>query len=363
MFDFAHPILLTLLGSIVVVGALYALARRSRRIKLRRYGNPAIIAPLMPDASKYKPGIKITLELLALAAIVIVLARPRAGERDVTDTAQGIEVMIAFDVSNSMYASSNDKPDGTTRLDRARITLDRLVDRLSGDKVGLVAFAGHAQRMLPLTTDYYLTKMFIGDLDPAMFSDQGTSISDALITCAHSFSGDDETPRAIVLLTDVEDLEDPAEVLNTAKTIAGDTIQINVIGMGATTPMPVPMPGGGLMQYNGETVTTALNEKLAADIAAAGGGIYVNGASTKALDDLADHLKTLGTSDFGKIKYKTSAEQFPTFAWLALILLIVDLFVLDRKISWLKNVTFFAKNSLHNHAKSSSATTPKDDKK
>ncbi|MDE6098946.1 MAG: VWA domain-containing protein [Muribaculaceae bacterium] len=343
MFDFANPILLCLLASVAVFAALYALSRSARRRKLRRFGKPEVIAPLMPDASRYKPAIKITLELLALAAIVMVLARPRAGERDTSDVARGIEVMIAFDVSNSMYASSTDSPDGTSRLDRARITLERLVDRLGGDKVGLVAFAGQPKRLLPLTTDYYLTKMFIGDLNPSMFSDQGTSIADALSMCAQSFSGNGEAPRAIVLLTDVEDLEDPQAVIQTARDIAADTIQINVIGMGTEKPMPVPMPSGGMLEYDGQTVTTALNVDLAKSIAKAGKGIYVNGASTKALDDLADQLKVLGTTDFGKVTYKTSAEQFPTFAWIALILLIIDLFVLDRKIGWLKRVNFFTK--------------------
>lgn len=345
MFDFANPILLCLLASLAVFAGLYAMARAARRKKLRRFGRPDVIAPLMPDASRYKPAIKITLELLALAAIVMVLARPRAGEHDTTDVAQGIEVMIAFDVSNSMYASSTDSPDGTSRLDRARITLERLIDRLGGDKVGLVAFAGQPKCLLPLTTDYYLTKMFIGDLTPAMFTDQGTSIADALSMCAKSFSGDGKAPRAIVLLTDVEDLENPDAVIKTAQSIAADTIQIDVIGMGTEKPMPVPLPDGGMLQYDGQTVTTALNVPLAKSIAKAGKGIYVNGASTKALDELSDQLKVLGTTDFGKVSYKTSAEQFPTFAWLALILLIVDIFVLDRKIGWLKRVNFFTKSN------------------
>lgn len=345
MFDFANPILLTLLATVAVFGGLYALARARRRSLLRRFGNPDILAPLMPDASRYKPGVKITLELIALAAIVIVLARPRAGERDTTDTAEGIEVMIAFDVSNSMYASSTDSPDGTSRLDRARITLERLVDQLGGDKVGLVAFAGHPQRLLPLTTDYYLTKMFIGDLKPSMFADQGTSIADALQLCADSFSGDGKSPRAIVLLTDVEDLEDPDAVIETARQIAADTIQINVIGMGSSKPMPVPLPEGGLLEYDGQTVRTSLNEDLAKEIAKAGKGLYVNGASTSALDDLSKQLDVLGTTEFGKVTYKTSAEQFPTFAWIAMILLIIDIFVLDRKIGWLKNINFFTKET------------------
>lgn len=343
MFDFANPILLYLLGSLAVVGALYALMRISLRRKLARFGRPAVIAALMPDASRYKPAIKLTLRLLALAAIVIVLARPRNGERQEQAQAQGVEVMIAFDVSNSMYASSTDSPDGTSRLDRARVTLERLVDKLGNDKVGLVAFAGHSQRLLPLTTDHYLVKMFIGDLSPAQFSDQGTSVASALEQCGEAMRASAGKPRAVVLLTDVEDLENPTQALDAAKALAKDTIQVNVIGMGTAKPMPVPMPDGSMLSYDGQPVTTALNESLARNIAKAGHGIYVNGASADALDKLAEQLKVLGTTDFGTVKYKSSAEQFPLFAWFALVLLIADILVLDRKSPWLQNINFFSR--------------------
>lgn len=343
MFDFANPILLWLLASLAVVAGLYVLARLALRRKLARFGKPAVLAALMPDASKYKPAIKLTLRLLALAAIVIVLARPRNGERQEEAEARGVEVMIAFDVSNSMYASSTDSPDGTSRLDRARVTLERLVDRLGNDKVGLVAFAGHSQRLLPLTTDHYLVKMFIGDLTPEQFKDQGTSIASALGECGEAMRNSAGKPRSVILLTDVEDLEDQKQALEAAKALAKDTIQVNVIGMGTSKPMPVPMPDGSLLSYDGQEVTTALNEQLAKQIAQAGKGIYVNGASNDALDKLAEQLKRLGTTDFGVVKYKSSAEQFPLFAWLAFVFLIMDLLVLDRKSPWLQNINFFSR--------------------
>ena len=135
MFDFANPYLLYLLWLVPVFAVVYWLARRSRAKRLRKFGRPEVIASLMPDASRYKPAIKITLRLIALAALVIVLARPRAGEKEHDETVAGIEVMIAFDISNSMLASSTDDPNGTSRLDRARLLLEKLLGRLHNNKV------------------------------------------------------------------------------------------------------------------------------------------------------------------------------------------------------------------------------------
>lgn len=136
MFDFAYPELLTLLLSLVVVALLFWWAQLSRKAKLKRFGHIPTLLPLMPDASKYKPRIKIVLELLALAAIVMVLARPRWGEKVPQQSRmEGIEIMIAFDVSNSMLASANDDPNGISRLDRARLLLEKLLDKLHNDKV------------------------------------------------------------------------------------------------------------------------------------------------------------------------------------------------------------------------------------
>ncbi|MDE6541537.1 MAG: VWA domain-containing protein, partial [Muribaculaceae bacterium] len=158
MFDFANPHLLYLLATCVAVAVLFALARASRRRKLRRFGRQEVIASLMPEASRYKAAIKIVLEIIALAAIVIVLARPRAGQKEQEARVDGIEVMIAFDVSNSMLASASDDPAGISRLDRSRLVLEKLIDRLHNDKVGLVIFAGDAKTQLPRTTDFYSAK-------------------------------------------------------------------------------------------------------------------------------------------------------------------------------------------------------------
>lgn len=337
MFDFANPTYLYLLAAVPVGVLLFMAARASRRAKLRRFGRLASIEHLMPDTSRYTPAVKLTLQMIALAALVIVLARPRAGAKEQQEVSAGIEVMIAFDVSNSMLASSTDRPDGVSRLDRARLLLEKLVDRLDNDKVGLVVFAGQSKMQLPLTSDFYTAKMYLNELSPNQISYQGTSISSAIKMAMNGFSPAEDMHKAIILITDAEDHE--GEAIETAKLAAENDIQIDVIGLGT--------PGGnilpGFVDNEGHQVVTKLNEELARKIAEAGDGIFVNGASPSALSDLSDQLDKLQKSEFRSVSYKAGAEQFPTFAAIALIFLLIDIFVVDRKISWLRGINFFTK--------------------
>lgn len=344
MFDFAYPAHLYLLMLIAVFALLYIWARASRLRKIKRFGKPEIVENLMPDASRYQPAIKIVLCLFALAALIIVLARPRAGLKEQETNVRGIEIMIAFDVSNSMLASSTDDPNGISRLDRARLNLERLVDKLENDKVGMVIFAGESKLQLPLTTDYISAKMYLNDLTPDLITFQGTSLAEAIKMSAESFSNANDVHKAIILITDAEDHE--GEAIEAAKAAADAGIQVDVIGLGSAKGAPIPVKGGNgdyLRDTEGKVVLTTIDEKLGKAIAEAGDGIYVNGASSNAITQLTDKLDQLEKSEFKRVNYKASAEQFPTFAWIALILLIVDIFVLNSKIGWLKNVNIFNK--------------------
>ena len=338
MFDFAHPTYLYLLAAIPLFVLLFMAARIYRRAKFRRFGLPDVVARQKTDTSRYTPAVKLTLQMIALAALVIVLARPRAGAKEEQETSAGIEVMIAFDVSNSMLASSTDRPDGVPRLDRARLLLEKLVDRLDNDKVGLVIFAGQSKMQLPLTSDFYTAKMYLNELNPGLITYQGTSIAEAIKMSMNGFSPAEDMHKAIILITDSEDHE--GEAIEAAKLAAENGIQIDVIGLGTEGGAILP----GFTDSQGQPVVTKLNENLARDIAAAGDGIYVNGASPAALSDLTSQLDKLQKSEFRTISYKAGAEQFPTFAAIALLFLLIDIFVVDRKISWLRGITFFTKD-------------------
>lgn len=341
---FAYPHLLYLLFLIPVFFGLWYWARLSRRAKIKRYGNPGILASLMPDASKYMPAVKITVELLALAALIVAVARPRAGEKEEVENTSGIEVMIAFDVSRSMLASSTDAPNGVARIQRAKYILNRLIDKLDNDKVGLIVFAGEAYTQLPITTDFMSARIYLDEISTDMVASQGTAIGTAINMAINSFTPDEEVGKDIIVITDGENHEgDAVEMAKYAESLG---IQVDVIGVGSLKGAPIPLnasKGEFLQDASGAPVTTFLNEAMAKEIAQAGGGTYINGSGNKAVDQLIERLDNLKKSDLQHVSYKASAEQFPVFTWIALILLIIDICILPRKIGWLKKFTFFSK--------------------
>lgn len=343
MFSFANPEYLYLLLLIPVIAVLFLWSRAKRKKSIAKFGRKAVVETLMPDVSTYKPWIKLTLELLALAAIVIVLARPRAGARTSTTTTRGIEVMVALDVSNSMRASCSDNPDDMSRLERSKMILEKLIDKFENDRVGLIVFAGNAYVQMPITSDYLSAKMYLSNINTNMVPTQGTAIGAAINLAMNSFSKNKKCQKSIIVITDGENHEDDA--VGAAKESAKNGIQVNVVGMGATNGVPIPMSNGGyLKDDNGQVVTTFLNEKMASDIAAAGKGVYVSGAAGDALETLQDSLNKLAKSNLSQVTYSQRDEQFPIFAWIAILLIIADMLVSERKNSWLKKYNFFTKD-------------------
>ncbi|MCM1093849.1 MAG: VWA domain-containing protein [Bacteroides sp.] len=345
MFSFGNPHLLYLLFLLPVVAGLFFLARFARRKNLARYGKIVNLEHLMPEASRYKPGIKLVLQLLAIAMLVIVLARPRAGAKEESAEVQGIEVMICLDVSNSMLASSNDDPKGVSRLQRAKLVLEKLIDKLDNDKIGLIVFAGDAYTQLPITTDFVSAKMFLNSISTEMVPSQGTTIGAAIEMAMNSFSPSEDMQKAIIVITDGESFDD--DPIAAAKSAAEQGVQVDVIGLGSTKGALIPIGRNGqfLKDDEGNPVTTRLNEEMAKQIAQTGNGIYVQGASSSVVNDVAEQLDTLAKSNIERVVYAASAEQFPVFAWLALVFIILDIFMLDRKVGWLKKINFFSKQT------------------
>lgn len=235
MISFANPHLLYLLLIVPVVAVLYYIAVLARKRTLARFGNLKTLSPLMPDASRYMGWVKTTLALLALTFIIIALARPYtpSGEGATTEekTARGIEVMLCVDVSNSMLASSTDDPRGISRLQRAKMLLEKLIDKMNDDKVGLIVFAGDAYTQLPITSDYISAKMFLNGITTDMVPTQGTAIGAALDMAINSFTPDSEFRKAIVLITDGENFEDNA--VEIAELAAESGIEVDVVGIGS----------------------------------------------------------------------------------------------------------------------------------
>ncbi len=248
MLSFAYPQLLYLLLAIPVIAALYFQSRLSRRRRLRRFGQLKVVKAMMPDSSRYMGWIKLTIECLALAFIIIALARPyttggdTASQTEEKTVSRGIEVMICVDVSNSMLASSTDDPRGVSRLQRAKFILEKLIDKMHDDKVGLIVFAGDAYTQLPITSDYISAKMFLNGINTDMVPTQGTAIGAAIDMAINSFTPDSDFRKAIIVITDGENFEDNA--VEEARRAASAGIQVDVIGIGGGKGSPIPMSGG-----------------------------------------------------------------------------------------------------------------------
>lgn len=344
MFSFAYPGLLLLLLLVPAIVVLYAWARYARKKNLKKFGRASSLNTLMPEVSQYKPPLKITLEMLALAFIILACARPWGGVKDEKTVKQGIEVIIAVDASNSMLASASDSPDGPDRMRTAKLILEKLINRLDNDRVGLIVYAGQSYTLIPVTNDYVSAKMFLNSIDPSQISQQGTNITSAIDMATNSFSDNKNIGKAIILITDAEELEDSESVTTSVRNAVKKGIQVDVVGVGSSTPVPIHMNGSDMIdEQTGEPVRTALNEALAKQIAVDGKGIFVNASARDALNDLDRQLGTLKKSAMESSVYSKHDELFGVFAWLALICIVINIFMLERKISWLDRITFFKK--------------------
>ena len=339
MFRFANIEMLWLLLLLpVFVAAYIAIIRRKQR-QLKQFGDPELLAELMPNVSHIRPVMKFGLVMLALALLIIAAARPQYGQKEKTVKRQGIEVMFALDISNSMLAEDV----APNRLDRAKQMLSKLIDQMVDDKVGLIVFAGEAYTQLPITCDYVSAKMFLNTITPDLIRTQGTAIGDAIMTSMASFGGEEsDASRAIILITDGENHEDDA--LAAAKAANEKGIKIFVVGIGKPDGSPIPIPGTNNFRKDrsGNVVVSKLNEQMCRDIAAAGQGLYVRCDNTNtATRALQKELNTLATSEIETKVYADYNEQYQGFVLLALLILIIDFFIFNRKNKALSRLDIF----------------------
>ena len=339
MFRFAHIEYLWLLMLIPVFIAGYIVFIQRKKRQLKAFGDPELTAELMPNVSRIRPVVKFGLVLLAFALLVIAVARPQYGQKEKTVKRQGIEVMIALDISNSMLAEDV----APNRLDRAKQMLSKLIDNMVDDKVGLIVFAGEAYVQLPITCDYVSAKMFLNTITPDLIKTQGTAIGDAIMTCIRSFGEEEKgVSRAIILITDGENHEDDA--LAAAKAATEKGIKVFVAGIGKPDGSPIPVPGTNNFRKDrsGNVVVSKLNEDMCREIAQAGQGIYVRCDNTNtATRAIQKELDNLASSEIETKVYADYNEQYQGFVLLALLILLIDFFIFNRKNKALAKLDLF----------------------
>ena len=346
MFRFANIEILWLLVSIPVFIAAYIVYTRHKRRQLEAFGDPELVAQLMPNADRVRPTVKFSILMVALALLILAAARPQFGQSERTEKRQGIEAIIALDISNSMMAEDV----APNRLDRAKQMLSKLMDNMVNDKVGLVVFAGDAFVQLPITCDYVSAKMFLNSIKPDLIKTQGTAIGQALNTSIRCFGEQSDASRAIILITDGENHEDDAVAVAQRAKEAG--IQVMVVGIGKPEGSPIPVAGTNnfIKDRQGNVVVSRLNEEMCREIAQAGGGIYVRCDNTNtATKAIQKELDKLSTQEIETQVYTDYNEQFQSFALIALLLLVIDYFIFNRKNKSLMKLDIFGEMTSRRH--------------
>ena len=342
MFRFEDPQYLYLLLLIPLLAAIRFITYRNQRKRLRKFGDPRLLKELMPDVSRWRPGVKFWLLQAALALLILMLARPQMGTKISHEKRTGIETIICLDISNSMRAEDVTP----SRLDRAKMMVENLVDHFTDDKIGLIVFAGDAFVQLPITSDYVSAKMFLSNIDPSMMATQGTDVARAVEMATHSFTQEKGIGKAIIVITDGEDHEGGAVEAAEAAKKAG--MRVYMLGIGSTNGAPIPIPGTGdyMTDNTGQTVMSALNEEMCKQIASAGGGAYIHVENNSKAQDLLDNeLEKLSKKETQTTIYSDYDEQFQAFGILALLLLIIEICLLESKNPLMKRVSLFGRKS------------------
>jgi Ca-activated chloride channel family protein len=340
LFRFANPDFLYLLLILPVMVLFFIINEIRKKRAIKRIGDENLVDRLLPELSRIRPTVKFILQLAGVAAAIVVLARPQFGTKLEEVKKEGVEVIIALDVSNSMLAEDI-QPD---RLTRAKQALTRLIDNLENDKIGLIVFAGDAYTQIPITTDYISAKMFLSAIGPEMVPKQGTSIGSATDLGMRSFTPGEGRSKAMIILTDGENHEDDPVAMAEEASKAG--IVIHTIGIGSAEGVPVPVSVGGKRDYlkdaDGNTVITKLDEEILKKIAVTAGGNYVRASNTNiGLDEVFGEIRKMKKQEMESKMFTEYNDQFQIFAGFALFLLILDFIIMERKNRRLANIRLF----------------------
>lgn len=326
MIIFAYEKYLLLLLLVPIFPLVYAALMALRKRRIARLADKRMAAELMPSYSRARGWVKVVLFSLGFMFFTIGLARPQIGAKLSQRQTRGAEIMICLDVSNSMLAQDY----SPNRLERAKLAISSLVDKLRDDRIGLIVFAGNSFVQLPITTDYVSAKMFLSSIDTGAVPVQGTAIGDALMTAARSFSAQSEKSRVIILITDGENHEDDA--ISAAKEVAKSGIRIYTIGVGSAQGQPIPVNGSLLEDKDGNIVVSKLDEKVLKQVASAGGGAYIHAGNEEfGLNPIIDDIRKMEKEEFSSVVFEEYDEQFMYFFGLALVFFSLMALVGERK--------------------------------
>ena len=342
IFIFAKHEWLWLLLAVVAIPLVYLLLRLYRRRKISRFGNVATLQSLMPEYNGVRGWIKISLFSLAVGLLALALARPQTGSKLRTTEVEGREVVLVVDVSNSMLAEDVTP----SRIERTRYAISRLVERMKEDRLGIVAFAEEAEVVLPITGDYKMAEAMVKRLSPSLIAHQGTDIGEALEVALLSFTDStrESKSRVVILITDGEEHNQRTEAAIESAVAQG--VMVCAIGIGTPEGTPLKINGELIEDEDGKMVVTKLGEPLLQHIAEATGGIYTRSRNDNfGLEDIITRLDEIEATQLTQVTFEEYDEQYQWFLGAALLLLIAEIFVMERRNPLLRGVRLFDRES------------------
>lgn len=324
---FAEPKYLMLLLLIPVFFVIQALVLKFRAKRLRRFGDQALVEKLMPSYSKAKVWLRLSLFAIAFMFFILGISRPQMGAILKEHKTRGAEVMVVLDVSNSMLAQDY----SPNRLERAKLAISRMVDKLRDDRVGLIVFAGNSFVQLPITTDYVSAKMFLSSISTESVPIQGTAMGEAISTALRSFSAQSDKSRAIIVITDGENHED--DPVAAARQAAELGVRVFTIGVGSPQGTMIPMGDGQYLEdRDGNPVVTRLDDKVLQEVAEAGKGLYVHAGNREfGLDPVIEEISRMDDEEYNSIVFEEYDELYMYFLAVAFFFLVLEMLIGDRR--------------------------------
>jgi Ca-activated chloride channel family protein len=312
-----------------------------KRKKQQEFGDLALIKKLSPEKSTFKPVLKFVVFLVALTCLILALVNPKIGTKMETVKREGIDIVFAVDVSKSMLCEDV----APNRLEKSKQLVSQIINNLAGDRIGIVAYAGSAFPVLPITTDYSSAKMFLQSMNTDMVSSHGTSLDEAIQLASDYFDKGNKTSKLIIMISDGEDHSEGAEEAAEAANKKG--IKILTIGVGTAKGGPIPLKNNGVVEsfkrdQNNEVVVTKLNQESLIVIAKDTKGSYINGNNTiEVTEFLKKALNNIEKTEFEATQMADFQSQFQWFIGIAFALLFLDIFFLERKTKWIQKLNLF----------------------
>ncbi|MES2813202.1 MAG: VWA domain-containing protein [Bacteroidota bacterium] len=342
MYELDESKYLYLLFLLPILVLLFLWVEVWKRKKQREFGDLDLVKKLSPEKSNFKPALKFGVVLFGLAMLILGLVNPKIGTKVEKVKRQGIDIVFAVDVSKSMLCEDV----APNRLEKSKQIVSQIINNLGSDRIGIVAYSGSAFPVLPITTDYNIAKMFLQTMNPEMISSQGSNLNEAIELTQKYFEGSGNTSKLLIMVTDGEDHSEAAQ--NAAEEARKKGIKIITIGVGTTAGGPIPIKNNGVIESyhidksTGQKVITQLRPEALEGIAKAAKGGYINGANTKeVVDFMRKSLNNIQKTEFEATETASFQSQFQWFLGIGFFVLLLDVFLLERKTKWVQKLDLF----------------------